>query len=372
MRRMAVGGALLDHASSHPPRRFVPRRDRVNPLRHGSRTAPPTAAFRAGALLAVLLVAAGCARTSEIEWESPIGRTQPLAGRIWDIRAAAFVEPRTLVERLAASRWVLLGERHDNPDHHALQARLVRELAAKGRRPAVGFEMFSTDDAPAIARYLVGSAKNAAGLGAAVGWPRSGWPDWRLYEPIAQAALDARLPIVATNLSRAATEALRRNGLGGLGPVMLRQLKLDAPPPAVRAAIAGVIREAHCGQTPDAALDRLVDVQWARDARMAEALARAGRRDGAVLIAGAGHVRRDLGVPAHLERHAPGTTIAAVAMLEVEAGATAPADYAARHGGALPFDYVWFTPRIDDTDPCEKFEKSLEQLRKSTRQPGQP
>ncbi len=345
---------------------------RSHSLRHGSRRARLTARLLPGSLLALLLVAAaGCARTSEIEWESPIGRTQPLAGRIWDVGAAAFVEPRTLVERLAASRWVLLGERHDNPDHHALQARLVRELAAKGRRPAVGFEMFSTDDAPAIARYLVGS-KNAAGLGAAVGWQRSGWPDWRLYEPIAQAALDAGLPIVATNLSRAATEALRRNGLGGLGPVMLRQLKLDAPPPAVRASMAGVIREAHCGQTPDAALDRLMDVQWARDARIAEALARAGRRDGAVLIAGAGHVRRDLGVPVHLERHAPGTTIAAVALLEVEAGATAPTDYAARHGGALPFDYVWFTPRIDDVDPCAKFEKSLEELRKSTQEPGQP
>jgi uncharacterized iron-regulated protein len=314
-----------------------------------------------------MLVLAGCAKTSTVEWQRPVAAPEPpIVGRVWDVKGARFVEPRELLARLVASRYVLLGERHDNPEHHALQARLVRDLIAAGRRPAVGFEMFSTDDAPAIARYLTGSPKSATGLGAAVNWKRSGWPDWRLYEPIAQAALDAGLPLVATNLSRAATEALRRNGLGGLGPAMVAQLKLDAPPGSeVRAAMAREIRDAHCGQAPDGALDRMVDTQWARDARMAEALARAGGRDGAVLIAGAGHARRDRGVPAHLARHAPGTTVASLALVEVDAGAPAPADYAARFDGTLPFDYVWFTPRADDADPCEKFKKSLEQMRKS-------
>ena len=312
------------------------------------------------AVALALIVAAGCAPTTEIEFERAPGRGEPLQGRIWDVAAGAFVDPQTLVQRLAASRYVLLGERHDNPEHHTRQAQLVRDLVAAGRRPAVGFEMISTDDGPAIARYLIGSPKSAAGLGAAVNWQRSGWPDWRLYEPIAQAALDAGLPIVATNLSRAATDAVRRNGLGGLGPRLQAQLKLDAPPaPEVRAAMARELRDSHCGEQPEPVLDRMVDVQWARDARMAEALARAGGRDGAVLIAGGGHVRRDRGVPTHLARHAPGTTVASVALLEVDPDAAAPADYAARFDGALPFDYVWFTARADDTDPCAKLQKTL-------------
>ena len=119
------------------------------------------------------------------------------------------------------------------------------------------------------------------------------------------------------------------------------------------------LRDSHCGEQPEPVLDRMVDVQWARDARMAEALARAGGRDGAVLIAGGGHVRRDRGVPTHLARHAPGTTVASVALLEVDPDAAAPADYAARFDGALPFDYVWFTARADDTDPCGKLQKTL-------------
>jgi uncharacterized iron-regulated protein len=290
---------------------------------------------------------------------SPTGRNHPLAERIWDVRAGTFVLPPDLTGRLAGARFVLLGERHDNPEHHGLQARLLHGMIAAGRRPAVGFEMLSTDDATTIARYLAGSPKDASGLGEAVSWKRSGWPDWRLYEPIAQAALDAGLPIVATNLSRVATDAIRRNGLAGLSASLARQLGLDEPlGPETRDAIRRELVESHCGTVEGATLERMVDIQWARDARMAEALVR-GQRDGVVLIAGAGHVRADRGVPFHLQRRAPGATIVSVAFLEVEATVDAPAGYAARFEGALPFDYVWFTPRVDTDDPCARLRAHL-------------
>jgi uncharacterized iron-regulated protein len=313
-----------------------------------------------GALRAALLGAllGGCAKVSDVEWESPVARGHPLVNRVWDVKAGAFVGESAMIKELAASRWVLLGERHDNADHHVLQVRVVRGLVEAGRRPVVGFEMLSTDDAAALARFLARGPKDAAELGDAVNWARSGWPEWRFYQPIAQVALDSGLTIVATNLSRAATDAVRRNGLAGLGPTLTQQLRLDeVPSPETREAMTREVRDAHCGQTPENMLDRMVDVQWARDARMAASLARAGGRDGAVLIAGVGHTRNDRGVPAHLARHAPGTRAASVAFLEVDAAKTSPADYAAAFDGALPFDFVWFTPRVDDTDPCDKFKR---------------
>jgi uncharacterized iron-regulated protein len=87
---------------------------------------------------------------------------------------------------------------------------------------------------------------------------------------------------------------------------------------------------------------------------MAERLV-AGQRDGAVLIAGAGHVRTDRGVPAYLATRVPDASVASVAFVEVASGAVAPADYAGRFGAArLPFDFVWFTARADDADPCAR------------------
>jgi uncharacterized iron-regulated protein len=309
----------------------------------------------------VALVVGGCAKGTQIEWESQAEKTHPLVGRIWDVKAGAFIGEDVLVARLVASRFVLLGERHDNPDHHALQAKLVRAMIEAGRRPALGFEMLATDDAPAVVRYLARSPKDAAGLGDAVNWSRSGWPEWRLYQPIAQAALDANAPIVTTNLSKPATDAVRRNGLSGLGPSLATQLRLGEPTAETRLAMARELRDSHCGQMPDATIDRMVDVQWARDARIAASLARGGQRDGAVLIAGAGHVRRDRGVPLHLARQAPEASIASLAFVEVDATATKPGDYAARfYSDTLPFDYVWFTPRVDAADPCEKLRKATE------------
>src|SRR5206468_2640275 len=100
-------------------------------------------------------------------------------------------------------------------------------LIAAGRHPAVGFEMLTVAQAPALARYLATAPADAGGLGNAVDWKRSGWPDWKLYQPIADAAIAARLPIVATNLSRATVAALRRDGVAALDPALVARFHLE-------------------------------------------------------------------------------------------------------------------------------------------------
>jgi uncharacterized iron-regulated protein len=290
-----------------------------------------------------------------------------MVGRIWDVGNARFIDPGALVERLVAARFVLLGEHHDNPDHHRLQAWVLQELITAGRRPAVGFEMFSLDDAPALERHLASHPADAAGLGEAVGWSKSGWPPWTLYQPIADAALAAQLPIVAANLDRATTQTLLRRGPAGLDPALAARLGLDRPPPpAVLAEMTAEIRASHC-HIPIAhdVVDRMIAVQRARDAQMADRLAAAATRGGGVLIAGVGHVRTDRGVPAFLAQLAPGARAASLAFLEVQPDATRPEDYANSFGRAtLLVDYVWFTPRADDQDPCEKYRRPLERLQR--------
>jgi len=319
--------------------------------------------------LALLLVAlVGTAAAVEVPggaWQAPLGHDHPLTGRIRDVHADKFIEPSELVARLTAARHVLLGEKHDNPDHHRLQAYLLRSMIAAGRRPAVAFEMFDADQAPTIATHLAARPTDAAGLGDAVNWKASGWPDWAMYQPIADAALAGGRPIVAANLSREVLAALRRAGAGGLDPALAARWRLTQSPSAeVRESLAREIRDAHCGHGSDAMVDRMVAIQRARDASMADAMLDAAG-DGAVLIAGAGHARTDRGVPAVLRARAPGTSIASVAFTEVAPGVTTPEAYAARYGAAAstPFDYVWYTPRVDDVDACDKFKKSLEGMR---------
>jgi uncharacterized iron-regulated protein len=316
-----------------------------------------------GVCLVLMGVVPGNAQ--DAPWRSPLGQDHPLVGRIWDVAAARFIDAAALVDGLAAARFVLLGEKHDNVDHHRSQAWVLHKLIDAGRRPVVGFEMFTRDDEAAIARYMAAHPKDAAGLGAAIDWSRRGWPDWAWYQPIADLALQHALSLVGADVPPAMARDIASQGLSILAPAQVQRWGLDRPlPPDIRQALAEDIRQAHCGHAPDTRVEAMVTMQRVRDAHMAARLVEAGQQDGAVLIAGAGHVRHDYGVPVYLGHQAPGATVLTVAFLEVSAErleATAYADRLPRR--TLPFDYVWFTPRVDDDDPCATFEEQLKKLR---------
>ena len=305
------------------------------------------------------------ATDSDMAWLSAFGTDHPLAGRIWRPSDGRFVDRDTVAAALEEATFGLLGEKHDNPDHHRLQSLLIEALIGRGRRPAVVFEMFATDQAPAIAEYLGANPGDAAGLGAAVGWAERGWPDWEMYAPMVQAALDAGLPVAAADLPKDVARTLRRQGTAGLEAGLIARLGLDRPlDPAARAVMATVLRDSHCGQLPEHMIEPMVLAQRARDAHIALSLVEAATAaDGGVLITGAGHARTDHGVPWHLKRLAPGRLVRTVALIEVSEAMTDPREYAEIFGvESLPFDFVWFTPRVDVGDPCEKFSEQLKQL----------
>jgi uncharacterized iron-regulated protein len=217
----------------------------------------------------------------------------------------------------------------------------------------VAFEMFSVDDDATIALQRASTPLDAAALARAVDWSRSGWPDFRLYEPIVRAALEAGVPVVGANLSRAVTQTVRRGGIGALDSTVRARLGLERVLPLEGSiALFAEIRRSHCDAIPDESVERMADVQRARDAQMAEALVRAATRDGAVLIAGAGHTRVDRGVPWALARQGPGAPVVALALVEVRKDLLDPAGYGPE---GTAYDAVWFTPRVDDRDPCESF-----------------
>jgi len=297
-------------------------------------------------------------------WQTSVAVDHPLVGVIWDVKADQAVSEADLVARLIAFKHVLLGEKHDNPDHHRLQARLVRALLAAGRRPALAFEMFDGDDVPAVKSYLASGPADAAGLGPAVGWEKRSWPAWSQYQQIADLGVEIGLPLVAANLPERLARAAARQGAAVLPADLRVELGLDEPLPAAdRAAMAQEITDSHCGFAPPEMVERMIVVQRARDAHMARAVVGGATDDGTVLITGFGHARIDRAVPARLVRMGI-SGVVAVAFVEVQSGKQSVADHAAAFAASvLPFDYVWFTPRLDDLDPCEKFRTKLEPLK---------
>jgi uncharacterized iron-regulated protein len=306
----------------------------------------------------------GCARSvppsggppPEGGWRASVDREHPLVGRIWDGRRRAFTDADDVWQTLRSARIVLLGEKHDNPDHHRLQAAALRSIVAGGRRPAVAFEMFDTEQQASIDRYRSDPSATGDGLGRSTEWASTGWPPFELYLPIVLVAFENRLPVVAANIPSKRVRVLVHEGSRALGPDLL---ELDREfPPALQASLETELRASHCGQLPDAMIGRMALAQHARDAHMARAAIAADRGDGTVVIAGDGHVRVDRGIPYYLQRQKPGIAVASLAFLEVAPGKSDPTAYATPLGSAdLPFDFVWFTPRADDADPCAPSKK---------------
>ena len=278
----------------------------------------------------------------------------PPRAEILDVRAGRFVSEATLVADLARARYRLLGEIHDDPAHHAIRARLIGEIAATGARPAVVLEQFDLDNDEALraAQQAGGDAEQIAAAGRL---DRRGW-EWPLHEPIVTQALALRLPLRAGNLPR--VPAARAGAVVAEPGAMARERLAKARWTGEQeTALRENIAEGHCGALPSAVVPKLAAAQRERDAAMAQAFVDAATSDGAILIAGNGHVRADLGVPVYL--HAPGLRDGNARTISVGFIEVAPAErtedpraLAEEYPG---FDYLWLTAPVTRDDPCKTF-----------------
>jgi len=293
------------------------------------------------------------------QWLSPLHTEHPLVGRLWEVERGRWADVAEVRKALAEARYVLLGEQHDNPDHHRLQAELVRAIAESGRRPVLAFEMLDVAQQPKVDGQLARAPRDADALAIAVDWAGSGWPDWSLYRPIFVAGLEHGLPVIGANLPREQVRALVMKGPSAMDAATRERLGLDTPlPEDVAKAMREEMAESHCGHLPESMMEPMVLAQRARDAHLAERMRTTDRGDGAILIAGAGHVRADRGVPTYLQKQAPDRRVRTVGFVEVSPGTQEPQGYAANFGAnQLPFDYVWFTPAAQREDPCAAFQK---------------
>ncbi|MBX5483085.1 MAG: ChaN family lipoprotein [Myxococcaceae bacterium] len=270
----------------------------------------------------------------------------PLTGKVWDVAAHRFISWEALEARARAADFVVLGETHDNPDHHLLQARLVRAVASAQRHPSVAFEMLDVEQQPIVDAARRDHPTDPDALAAAVDWAHSGWPAFPMYRPIFAAAMELELPIVAANLSRQRARRVMEAGASAADPAIQARLHREEPLPAARMdALREEMRTSHCGALPETLIDPMVLAQRARNVQLALRLEQADRGDGAILITGAGHARTDRAVPRLVSEDRPQATVLAVGFLEVDPERMAPDDYARAFGAeVLPFDVVVFTP----------------------------
>lgn len=249
--------------------------------------------------------------------------------------ACAHRPPQTvpdLLARVMPTPLLLVGEQHDAPEHQALQRDVVQTLARREQLGALVMEMVeqgrSTQGLPSDA--------DEARVREALGWTgQTGWP-WPTYGPVVMAAVRSGAPVIGGNLPRAQMrDAMGDAALDRSVNESVLQRQRDG------------IRESHCDLLPTSQIAPMTRIQLARDQRLAQTAAQAvipGKT--VVLVAGNGHVRRDLGIPLHLPANTPFKVVVARAGMATEIDAP-------------PADTVWHTPALPPRDHCAELKQQL-------------
>lgn len=243
-----------------------------------------------------------------------------------------------LLDRMREHDVVILGEVHDNPDHHAFQAEAIKALRPK----AVVWEMLTPVTADRInAGWLEDETRREEARQMA----QAGWPNFDMYQPLLDAGRD--IPVYGGLVRRESTVAVMEKGLGVAFGSEAAKYGLMVPLPADEQAAREADQfAAHCEAIPEDMLPRLVDVQRLRDAVLAQAVIRAEAEQGrpVAVITGNGHARRDRGIPVYLARVAPGLRVLSVGQSEE-----------GRIDGV--FDVVLDSPAAERDDPCAVFDQ---------------
>ncbi len=324
--------------------------------------------MRPRSLLAVsaLLIGANCNAHPVAE---PVEQEQQCVARSAWVKGGEGrqVGNSAVLRELAKQRAVLLGEDHDNPEHHRWQLHTIAQLYAIEPNMAIGFESFPRKVQPLLDKWVAGDLDEKEFL-SAVDWATIWTYDANLYMPIFAFARMNRIPMVALNVERSLVTQVGEKGWDGV-PIDQREgVTTPAPPQQAYVELLADIfgqhraapghgapgHEAAPGDTPvhgtaaataapetppapdlkNPALLRFVQSQTVWDRAMAEAIYKALHKDKVRLVVGvlgAGHIMGGFGVPYQLKQLGEKRTVTALpwdGSLECDALHRAVVDYA--------------------------------------------
>lgn len=250
------------------------------------------------------------------------------AHRVYDTRKKRFIDFETMSAQLAKADIVFLGEQHDDPRTHQLQAAALDAIARRRTGPIVlALEMFERDVQGNLDEYLAGTRSEADFLAAS-----RPWPNYRTdYRPMVEFARAKGWPVVGGNVPRRLASVVARRGLAAI----------DSLPPGDRAFVAKQLscpRDAywtrfkatmgdmsgHGMQLSPEQVDQMVwrtyEAQCVKDETMGEAVAEAHAARQAMVIHANGSFHSDYryGTAERVKWRLPNARIAVVSFVPVE------------------------------------------------------
>lgn len=302
-------------------------------------------------LLAGVTILSSCACcNNDKEPEKLLYQDHVLVNRIWDVGNRQFINKDALLKHALNSKYLLLGETHDNISHHRHQAEVIADLQQSRRNASVHFEMIDDEQSERLNKSGFSGVDELIEI---LDQTSTGWQYDKMYRVVFEQALAAQYKILPANLPHGLIRTIFSEGKSQVPEAVKNVLNAIEMTELQRLSLQKEILEGHCNVMPDHMLEPMMLTQRVRDARMTLGLIQSNAET-RVLITGNGHARNDRGVPVYLRTQDKEGRIVSVAFIEVEQNRTQPVDYNWRwDNDVIPFDYVWFTPRYDRPDPCE-------------------
>lgn len=220
------------------------------------------------------------------EWQRPDDGSRPTAPELFD--------------ELARQDVVMLGEQHDNADHHRWQLHTLAGLHARRPELVIGMEMLPREAQPALDAWVAGELDEAEFL-ARSEWHRAWGYDPDLYWPILHFARLHRIPVKAINITPQLRRRLVDETWSAIPLDERHRITVPArPDEKYRETLARFYAQHPTGDDDDG-LARFVTAQLAWDRAMATGLVEAGENGALVVgLMGEGHLRFGHGVPHQL------------------------------------------------------------------------
>lgn len=270
--------------------------------------------------------------------------THPLRGKVVNAQSN-FLSESAVLNLVRQHRYVFVGEKHDNPEHHQIEQRLIQERfksMSRGSQGRVVFEMLDDSQETEIPQLKTTDTIEQMQVG--LSWPKKGSWDWRIYAPLFQEALK-NSALAAGNIDRAFISNVYKNGEKSFVGNERFATALN-PPQSLKEYLLDQIFKSHCGLQSRDTLTPMLHIQLAKDASMASAML---QTSAAMLIAGGEHVRSETGAPWHLRKVKPESDVLIIQMLEVQEGNEDLNSYIEKAGKA---DLYWFTAATEAKDYC--------------------
>ncbi|HXT01447.1 MAG TPA: ChaN family lipoprotein [Elusimicrobiota bacterium] len=204
---------------------------------------------------------------------------------------------------LMASRVIAVGEKHDEPSHHAVQAKVLAAVAEHDSSVVVGLEMVSQDQQSFLDDFRAGQLSEAEFSD----WWKKTWGfDYSIYKPIFDAARAKNLRIVGLNAPIGLVKIVAKQGLAGLTPQQRATLPSSIEESAdVR--YRDFVKDSLSGHgLPPEAMARMIQAQAVWNEAMGAKVAELAASSRVIVIAGQGHMLWRAGIPESAARRGAG------------------------------------------------------------------